>query len=127
MPRELQSCWFTILTSTYEQEPIADAGQRIAYLQDQLDKTSLTEMQRVFYALIEEQTKRLMLADTRKDYAFAIIDPSVVPMEPSAPNRSLIVVFGLFFGLLAGLLLAYLRGVVRASRIASTELNDGHT
>ena len=76
----------------------AEADNAIAYLRGQLESTQLVEMQRVFYDLIESQTRVSMLADVREEYVFQVIDPAVVPDERIAPKRSLIAVLGTLLG-----------------------------
>lgn len=73
----------------------------IDFLQQQLTKTQISDMQTMFYKLIEEQTKTLMLAEARKEYVFKTLDAAVVPEEKVKPKRALIV---LLAGLLGGML-----------------------
>ena len=55
-------------------------------------------MQTIFYQLIEEQTKTIMLANVRKDYVFKTIDPAIIPEEKDKPKRALIVILGTMLG-----------------------------
>lgn len=75
-----------------------EATQTIEYLTEQLNSTSIAGMQTIFYQLIEEQTKTIMLAKVRKDYVLKTIDPAVAPEEKTKPNRKLIVLIGIFLG-----------------------------
>ena len=61
------------------------------------------EMQRVFYQLIESQTRIVMLADVRDEYVFQIIDLAVEPDRKIAPNRSRIVMLGALLGVIVSL------------------------
>jgi len=70
----------------------------IEYLQRQIKKTSITDMQVVLHAIIEENIKSKMLAEANPDYVFTIVVPSMVPEERSQPNRALICIFGAFMG-----------------------------
>jgi uncharacterized protein involved in exopolysaccharide biosynthesis len=76
----------------------AEADNAIAYLRRQLESTQLVEMQRVFYDLIESQTRVSMLADVREEYVFQVVDPAMVPDQKIAPRRSLIAVLGTLLG-----------------------------
>lgn len=76
-----------------------EATNTIKYLNEQLKNTSIAGMQTIFYQLIEEQTKTIMLAKVRKDYALKIIDPAISPEEKSSPQRTLIVIFFILAGL----------------------------
>ena len=75
-----------------------EAQRAIEYLKGQLVSTQLVEMQRVFYQLIESQTRTLMLADIREGYVFETIDPAVVPEKKNEPRRSLICILGTLMG-----------------------------
>jgi uncharacterized protein involved in exopolysaccharide biosynthesis len=66
-------------------------------------------MQTVFYQLIEEQTKTIMLAEVSPEYVFQTIDPANFPDEKTKPNRPLIVILGTFFGVMLSLLIVLIR------------------
>ena len=70
---------------------IAIAETSIEYLEEQVSKNTFKEMEPVFYQLIQEQIKTIMLAKSRKEYVFQVIDPSFVPEEKHSPKRFLIV------------------------------------
>lgn len=80
---------------------IDESKRSIAYLERQIKETSISEVKSTLFSLIEEQVKNLMLANTRREYMFKVVDPSLVPEEKFAPKRSLIVAMSVF---LAGLL-----------------------
>ncbi|WP_100642212.1 Wzz/FepE/Etk N-terminal domain-containing protein [Alteromonas facilis] len=85
--------------------------QGITYLEGQITKTSNQEMRQVFYRLIQEQSKQLMLAEISDDYIFDVLDPAYIPIEPSEPNRFLLVLFFVFLSTgmtLFGLILHFL-------------------
>jgi len=77
---------------------VAEATKSIHFLNAQLEKTSVTEMQSIFYQLIEDQTKTIMVAEVRQEYAFKVIDPPVLPEYKVSPSRLLILVDWRFFG-----------------------------
>lgn len=84
------------------QRDISEAEGSLAYLNEELKSTNLSNMQQVFYQLIEKQTQTMMLADVRPEYVFQTIDPAVVPEEKSAPKRALILVLGIMLGGMLG-------------------------
>jgi len=55
-------------------------------------------MQTIFYQLIEEQTKTIMLANVRKDYVLEVIDPAVAPEKEAKPKRAMICVLVTLLG-----------------------------
>ncbi|MDP5033264.1 Wzz/FepE/Etk N-terminal domain-containing protein [Paraglaciecola sp.] len=75
-----------------------EAEQNIAYLQTQIEKTTVSELKNLLYQLIEEQTKTLMFAEVREEYIFKIIDKAFVPEEKASPKRAIIVVLGFILG-----------------------------
>ena len=88
---------------------VKKAQRAIDYLKDQIEATSVTSLQAVFFGLIEEQTKTVMLANVSDDYVFRVIDPAVPPRTKARPSRVLIVVAGAMLGALLGLLAGALR------------------
>lgn len=92
------------LNEVMKRRDIHDAERNIAYLKLQLEKTANADMQTVFYKLIEEQTKTLMLADVNQEYVFKTLDPAVTPEEKAKPKRALMVVLGTILGGMLGVM-----------------------
>jgi uncharacterized protein involved in exopolysaccharide biosynthesis len=88
---------------------IADSTRNVEFLNQQIDHTSSVNVQKVMYNLIESETKNLMLANGRKDYAFAVADPAVAPEKRVRPWRSLILLSGIAIGLFMGCFIVYVR------------------
>jgi len=86
----------------------------INYLKKELEKTSLSQMQTVFYQLIEEQTKKLMLTEVSNDFVFKVIDPAVVAEQKIKPKRALIVVLGTLLGGMLGVMMVLIGHFVRS-------------
>lgn len=80
------------LNSTIMRQDVAEAEQAIAYLNRQIKNISLAGLQGVFFGLIEEQTKTIMLAQVTDEYLLKTIDPAIAPEVKSKPKRSLIVI-----------------------------------
>ncbi|WP_316674336.1 Wzz/FepE/Etk N-terminal domain-containing protein [uncultured Tolumonas sp.] len=97
-----------------------DAKRNINYLKLQLEKTSVTDMQTIFYQLIEEQTKTLMLSEANPEYVFKTLDPAVIAEEKTKPKRALIAVLGTVLGGMLGVLTALIRHAICRRRIAGT-------
>jgi len=77
---------------------IQEAQLSLEYLDKELQSTSLSGMQQVFYQLIEKQTQTIMLANVRPEYIFQTLDPAVVPEQKAKPSRALICIIGTFLG-----------------------------
>ncbi len=87
----------------------ADAQRNIGYLNEQLKQTSSVEVQHAMYNLIESETKTLMLAAGRAEYAFSTIDPAVPPELSASPKVAVIILIGIVVGIFAGVLIAIAR------------------
>jgi uncharacterized protein involved in exopolysaccharide biosynthesis len=94
-------------------EAVDEADRSIAYLEKQLAQTSSVEVQQAIYRLIESQTKKKMIASTRAEYAFTTIDPAVMPERRVSPQRLLLTVVGLMFGVVFGAFAAFFRCHIR--------------
>lgn len=81
-----------------QQRQVDKVTRNINYLQEQIEKTSIAQMQEVFYTIIEEQTKNKMLAEASPEYAFVAVGPSMVPELKSQPKRALICILGALLG-----------------------------
>ena len=98
-----------------QQRQVNKVTRNIAYLQEQIGKTSIAEMQEVFYSIIEEQTKNKMLAEASPDYAFVAVGPSMVPEQKSQPKRALICILGTLLGGMLSVLLVLVMHYARKS------------
>ncbi|TYK64715.1 Wzz/FepE/Etk N-terminal domain-containing protein [Colwellia echini] len=91
-----------------EQDNI-EAQASIDYLTEQLANIKLATMETVFYQLIEEQTKNMMLTMVKKEYVLKTIDPPQVPDTKDKPKRALIVVLGTMLGGILSILIVLVR------------------
>ncbi len=90
-------------------EATSEAQQSINYLSEQLESTQIVALEQVFYSLIEEQTKTIMLANSRPEYLFKTIDPAIAPERKAGPSRALTCVFGTLFGGFMGVMMVLIR------------------
>jgi uncharacterized protein involved in exopolysaccharide biosynthesis len=86
-----------------------DAARNVAYLNEQLEHTTSVEIQKVMYRLIEQETRTLMLAKGRVEYAFTVVDPAVKAEVRVSPRRTLMVLSGILVGLFLGSTVAWVR------------------
>ncbi len=86
------------INSTIMQQDVEEAEQAIEYLKKQIQATSLAGMQSVFFRLIEEQTKTVMLAKVSDEYLLKTLDPAVAPEKKAKPFRALIVILSTMLG-----------------------------
>lgn len=87
------------LNLTMREDSIRLAETSRLFLERELERSQVADMRVVFYEMIEEQVKRKMLASVREEYVFKIVDPPLVEEEPSEPNRIVIILSGIFMGI----------------------------
>lgn len=90
---------------------ITEAQNSIDYLKSQIDEINVADMRTVFYQLIEEQTKTIMLANARDEYVFKTIDPPVIAEEKIGPSRALICIIGTLLGGVISLIFIFVKHV----------------
>jgi len=93
-----------------------ESSRNIAYVNEQLARTTDVELRRVMYNIIESETKTLMLANGHAEYAFEVIDPAVPPEVKDRPHRLLMILVGVAFGLAIGCGIALAREQLARAR-----------
>ena len=110
---KLAKQWLTLLVKqlndTMREQDSKYAKNSIDFLTAKLEQTELADMQNVFYQLIEEQTKTIMLAEVSDEYVFKTIDPANVPDTKEKPKRALIVVLTTILGGILSILIVLIR------------------
>ncbi|MDV7105991.1 Wzz/FepE/Etk N-terminal domain-containing protein [Vibrio sp. TH_r3] len=101
------------LNAWMKEKSLAETKRNIGYLKQQIEKTDVSDMQSVFYQLVEEQTKNLMLAEVEDEYSFKTIDPAVIPEEKAGPKRALICVLATLLGGMLGVAIVLVRFAFR--------------
>lgn len=97
-------------------EAIRNADLSIAYLNKELAKTNVVEMQQAIYRLIENQVNSAMLANVEHEYAFRVIDPAVAPEIRVSPKRTVMTLVGGAVGLFVAVIFIFSRRALRAAR-----------
>lgn len=77
---------------------VKEAQNSIAFLNEQIQKTSISEVKMGLYELVRQQTKTIMVSQANQEYVFRTIDPPLVPEEKFKPKRALIVVLFMMLG-----------------------------
>ncbi|WP_082087104.1 Wzz/FepE/Etk N-terminal domain-containing protein [Teredinibacter purpureus] len=86
-----------------------EASKSIEYLKKKIQETNIAGMQSIFYQLVEEQTKTLMLAEVSDEYVFKVLSPAKVAEIKSKPKRALICVLGVLLGGMFSFLIVFVR------------------
>lgn len=122
--REQAASWandyVALANEIMRERAVAAADSRISYLLREVAKTNVAGVRDALYRMIESQLRTGMLANTREEFAYRVVDPAVVP-DPHAkvrPRRALLALAGLLLGALAGAGLAALGAAYRSRAVA---------
>jgi uncharacterized protein involved in exopolysaccharide biosynthesis len=102
------------INTKLQKRDAAESEKNITFLKQQIEQTPLASMQSVFYDLIEEQTKTLMLAKGSTEYVFRTVSDARVAEQKSKPKRALICIVGFFLGGFLGAFIALIRYFISA-------------
>ena len=89
------------IEASIRDKEVREAERSIAFLKAESAENSLISLNEVFASLIEEQTKKIVLANASEEYVFEVIEPPVAAELKSEPKRALICILGT---LLSGML-----------------------
>ena len=98
LAKELLDLYIIAINNHMQELQVIKVNNNINYMQEQIKRTSIAEMQEVFYTIIEEQIKNKMLAEASPDYAFVAVNASMLPEEKSQPKRAIICIAITLFG-----------------------------
>ncbi len=104
------------INETLRSEARKETETSLDFLREQLQKTQILEIRQSFYALIESQTQKAMLANAKEDYAFKVIDPAVAPEKRVRPKRTLIVVAAGILGGFLGIFLCFVSHFIEMAK-----------
>ena len=79
---------------------VSEASRAIQYLEQQIQQTSLADVTKSLYGLIEAQHQKKMLAETRADYVFETVVPVYTEDFPDARPIMLSAIIGAAVGLM---------------------------
>ena len=96
------------LNQSLSQRDLTEVENSIKYLQEQINKTYVSDLQQLFYSMIEAQTGKAMLAEVRPEYVFRVIDPAIAPELKYSPYRAIITLQSVVYSLVAIIVLCVL-------------------
>ena len=127
---ELAARWANLMIARANEElrqrTLNEADASLAYLDRELQQQTAVTLQQTIYGLMEMQIRRKVLANSRPDFAFSIIDPAKAPDSDnmSAPKRALVIVLSMFGGIVLGIFVAVAADSLR-SRERQMRSDDG--
>jgi uncharacterized protein involved in exopolysaccharide biosynthesis len=95
------------------QATVREAEQNLKFLDQQTKTTSVVELQKTIFSMMEGEIKRLMVARNPETAPLRVIDPAVLPEQSVRPKRMLIVILGILGGALLGGLIVVVRSAMR--------------
>jgi uncharacterized protein involved in exopolysaccharide biosynthesis len=101
------------LNSELRQRAINESEKSIAYLNQQIEQTSIAGLRSKLFKLVEEHMKSITLAKINEEYAFKVIDPAVPPEHKFQPRRSLIIISGFVLGCIFAVLYVLVRRALK--------------
>ena len=101
------------INQTMKERDVVEANKSTEFLAQQIEQTKVADIRTVLYKLVEEQTKTIMFANVRDEYAFKTIDPALVPEEKFKPKRALICVLGVLLGGIFSVMLVLFRYFIK--------------
>ncbi len=84
------------LNDYLRQRAIADSQSNLRYLNRELERTHVEDVRQALFELISQEQKKAMLANTRVQYAFRVLDAAEAPDKKVKPKRALIVLLSAF-------------------------------
>ncbi|RMH15061.1 MAG: hypothetical protein D6698_11700 [Gammaproteobacteria bacterium] len=122
---ELAAQWANALVERLNdylrQRAIAESKANLQYLNRELDRTQTEDVRKALFELISQEQKKAMLANTRVQFAFRVLDPAQPPDEKARPERILIVVLSMLAsGFLAAVFVAVREGIRNRKETSSS-------
>lgn len=105
--------WLNALVASLNQYLKARAIERskksLAYLEAEVERTSVVALREVLYGLIAKEQQKAMVANTQDEYAFYVLDSAVAPENEVAPKRAMITLLSILGGGALGCLFVFIR------------------
>jgi uncharacterized protein involved in exopolysaccharide biosynthesis len=98
-------------------DEVSRSMKSLEYLNNQVSKTSITEIKNVLSELIKSETQTIMLSKSSPEYMFKTIDGALVPEFKLGPKRSIICIVGTILGGFLALLIALIRYFYRQTKL----------
>ena len=88
---------------------LMEAENKLLFLNNEINQTDKIEIQKSINSLIKIELEKQMLAKISKNYSYTIVDGSMVPELKYSPSRLLILIAGVFVGLISSVILIALK------------------
>ena len=105
MSKQLLDWLIEDINKTMMEKDVNEAKKSIEYLKLQASKTSVGDLRKLFYSMIESHTTTIMLSEVTEEYIIKTIDPPVLPLSPSSMGKIKLLIWGAIGSLLLSLIL----------------------
>ena len=105
MSKQLLDWLIEDINKTMMEKDVNEAKKSIEYLKLQASKTSVGDLRKLFYSMIESHTTTIMLSEVTEEYIIKTIDPPVLPLSPSSMGKIKLLIWGSIGSLLLSLIL----------------------
>jgi uncharacterized protein involved in exopolysaccharide biosynthesis len=92
---------------------IRQSDLSIEYLNKELAKANVLEMQHAINSVMEDEVEKGMLANVQREYAFKVLDRAVPPVQKAGPLRGILTLVGAGVGVFLGILVVFIRRALR--------------
>tara|TARA_B100000212_G_scaffold341090_1_gene323277 strand:+ start:64 stop:1023 length:960 start_codon:yes stop_codon:yes gene_type:complete len=93
------------------------AKRSIEFLEKEITGTQLAEIRSGLNELIQNQIETIMIANASPEYLLKILSAPIAPEKKSTPRRSIIAIFGLFFGIFLSIFVILLQEYISSKEI----------
>jgi len=97
------------LNNLERERTIKEAATARTFLKAELEKTEVLDVRVAINSLIQSQLQRTMLANVRENFLISVLDKAFIPEKRSKPRRTVIVIFGTFFGFVLASIFALIK------------------
>lgn len=105
--RDLANQYVAAFNEFIREKARLEVQRKQAFLQEELRRSDVVDIQQSLYRLIEAQTAIAMLTSAREEYALEIIDPAATPYKSFNMSRKRKVLAGMFAGLLLAVFVVF--------------------
>jgi uncharacterized protein involved in exopolysaccharide biosynthesis len=91
---------------------IRESERNLKFLDQQAKSTSVLELQKTIFAMMEAEIKRLMVARNPDTAPLRVLDPAVVSERHIRPKRALIIILGFIAGVMLGATIVLVRSAL---------------
>lgn len=97
------------INETSRNDDLENTVKSLTFLEGKIKTTNINEIKETLNLLITEQLKKQMLTNVSKDYILEPIDNPYIPELKSSPNRMIISLLFLIFGLISSIIWVLVR------------------